>query len=233
MVPGGMVLERLETIRTRYPIVFHGVGMSLGSVDPLDWRYLAALKALVDRFEPRYVSDHLCWTSFGQRYVHELLPLPYHEEAVKHVVSRIKAVQDYLGQQILVENVSSYFTYAVSEMPEWEFLNTIAEQADCFILLDVNNIYVSAHNHGFDPRVYLSAINRLRVKQYHLAGYLDCGEYLIDTHGAHVSEPVCDLYKAALDSIGDVPVCIEWDNDVPEFPVLLQEMAKIRNIRDV
>lgn len=229
MVSGGMVLERLTQIRAHYPIVFHGVGLSIGSTTPLSKTYLSQLKHLIDRFEPTYVSDHLCWTSLNNQHLHELLPLPYTEEAINHVAERIRQVQDFLGQQLLMENVSSYLTYTDSTMSEWEFLNTVAEQADCFILLDINNIYVSGYNHGFDPYQYLSSINKHRIKQYHLAGFLDCGTHLVDTHGAHITEPVWQLYETALEHIGDLPVCIEWDNDIPECAVLLQEMAKVKN----
>lgn len=184
MVDGGMVLERLAQIREHYSIVFHGVGMSIGGTDPLNTVYLQRLKQLVDEFKPGYVSDHLCWTALEGQHSHELLPLPYTQETVKHVSDRIKQVQDFIGQQILIENVSSYLTYQSSEMSEWEFLNQIAEQADCYILLDINNIYVSSYNHKYDPYTYLNAVNKKRVKQYHLAGYLDRGNHLIDTHGA-------------------------------------------------
>jgi uncharacterized protein (UPF0276 family) len=231
MVTGGMVLERLEQIRAYYPIVFHGVGMSLGSTDPLSDPYLSHLKQLIDRFKPAYISDHLCWTSFNQQYSHELLPLPFTKEAVVHVAERIKKVQEILGQRMLIENVSSYLTYKASTMPEWEFINEVAEQADCYILLDINNIYVSSYNHKFSAEEYLCCINESRVKQYHLAGYTDNGTHLIDTHGAKVSSAVWKLYEKALKKIGDVPTCIEWDNDIPEFSVLLSEAGMINNYR--
>ncbi|MDF3054476.1 MAG: hypothetical protein K0Q74_383 [Gammaproteobacteria bacterium] len=230
MVSGGMVLERLAQIRAHYPIVFHGVGLSIGGTTPLNAAYLSQLKGMVDRFEPAYVSDHLCWTSLDGQQSHELLPLPYTGEAIGHVVKRIRQVQDFLGQQILIENISNYLTYVDSTLPEWEFLNAIAEQADCFILLDINNIYVNAYNHRFNAMQYLHAINPERVKQYHLAGFLDCGTHLIDTHGAKISKPVLQLYETALQQIGNHPTCIEWDNNIPEFSILLREQQKINSV---
>ncbi len=230
LVKGGMVKERLRQIRAHYPIVLHGVGLSLGSVDPLNSRYLQQLKQLIIEFQPAYISDHLCWVSFAQQYFHELLPLPYTEEAIQHVVERITAVQDFLGQQILIENVSSYFSYEISELSEWEFINAIAQRADCFILLDINNIFVSAHNNGFDPAHYLQAIDKRRVKQIHLAGFSDFETHLLDTHGAVVSTEVWQLYAMALRSLGNIPTCIEWDNDIPEFPELLREVHKAQQL---
>lgn len=226
MVDGGMVLERLRQIREHYPIVFHGVGMSLGSVDPLNKTYLLRLKQLIEHFQPTHISDHLCWTSFQQHYFHELLPLPYTEEAICHIAKRIRQVQDYLDQPILIENVSSYLTYTASQMSEWEFLNAIVDQSGCYILLDVNNVFVSAKNHGFDPKQYIKAINQHKVKQIHLAGFLDCDTHLLDNHGVPVSDEVWGLYQIATERLGQIPTCIEWDNDIPEFPVLLNEATK-------
>lgn len=222
----GVALKQLQTLREHYPLVFHGVSMSLGSTDPLNIEYLQQLKHLSAVIKPAYISDHLCWTSVNGEYFHELLPLPYTEEAINHVGARIQQVQDFLGQQILIENVSSYLNYSHSTMPEWEFINAIAETADCFILLDVNNIYVSAHNHGFDASFYINQINTSRVRQFHLAGFLDCGTHLLDTHGAYVHEKVWSLYETALQRFGAIPTLIEWDNDIPSFSELLNEAAK-------
>lgn len=228
MAKGGMSLMRLRQIRNHYPIVFHGVGMSLGSTDPMNLNYLKHLKHLIKEFQPAYVSDHLSWTSLGGEYVHELLPLPYHEEAVTHVSERIKQVQDQLQQQILIENVSSYLQFSTSDLTEWEFLSSVAEQADCFILLDINNIYVNAHNHGFDPQQYLKAINPKRVREIHLAGYLDCKTHWLDNHGTSVSEPVWELYREALQRFGNIPTCIEWDSHIPAFSKLMQEVLRAK-----
>lgn len=220
MVKGGMMLHRLQQIREHYSITFHGVGMSLGSTDPLNMNYLQHLKALADRFAPSFISDHLCWGSVNHQYLHELLPLPYTEEALKHVVKRINTIQDYLGQRILIEDVSSYLTYNTSTLCEWEFLNAVAEQADCYILLDINNVYVSAYNHGFDAKNYLSKITRARVKQFHLAGFEDHQHYYLDAHSACVKPPVWALFDEAIQRFGAQPTAIEWDNNIPDFPLL-------------
>jgi uncharacterized protein (UPF0276 family) len=185
---------------------------------------------LVHRFEPAWVSDHLCWGSIGGHYAHDLLPLPYTEEALTQVVERVQLVQDRLGRQILIENVSSYLTFSHSAMPEWEFLAEIAEQADCGILLDVNNIYVSATNHGFIPEVYLAAMPKERIGQIHLAGHSNKGAYLLDTHDGPVINPVWDLYRLALRRYGRVSTLIEWDDQIPEFDVLCAEAERARII---
>ncbi|GAB4393192.1 MAG: DUF692 domain-containing protein [Gammaproteobacteria bacterium] len=230
LMEGGPELQRLMQIRQHYPVVMHGVGLSIGSTDPLNQQHLAHLKRLQQRIDPAWISDHLCWTSVNGQYTHDLLPLPYTEEAINHVVQRIQQIQDYLGQRILIENVSSYITYTMSELSEWEFLITIAEHADCYLLLDVNNIYVSAHNHGFDPIIYLNAIPAKRVKQIHLAGYTDQGTHLLDTHGAAIHPPVWELYQQAIQHLGRVPTLIERDNDIPEFSVLWQEAQRAQDI---
>jgi uncharacterized protein (UPF0276 family) len=216
----------LEKIRRDYPMTFHGVGLSLGSTDPLEPGYLQRLKELIERYEPAWCSDHLCWISVGGDYLHDLLPLPYVEEAARHVASRIRQVQDFLGRRILVENVSSYLAYKASVLEEWEFLRLVVEEADCDVLLDVNNVYVSACNHGFDPHEYLSAVPGDRVRELHLAGYDDRGTHLLDTHGARVHPPVWDLYEAALARFGAVPTLVEWDSDIPCFEVLQAEAAR-------
>jgi hypothetical protein len=228
----GVALKQLQILREHYPLVFHGVSMSLGSTDPLNAAYLQQLKQLSAVIKPAYISDHLCWTSVNGEYFHELMPLPYTEETIKHVTARIQQVQDFLGQQILIENVSSYLNYSYSTMPEWEFLNAIAESADCFILLDLNNIYVSGQNHGFDPSLYINKINASRVRQFHLAGFLDCDTHLLDTHGAQVHPQVWSLYETALEQFGAIPTLIEWDNDIPSFPELLNEASKAQKLMD-
>lgn len=223
MIRGGRPLAVLERARRDAPLVLHGVSLSLGSTDPLNDAYLRELGALALRFEPAWVSDHLCWGSIGGHYAHDLLPLPFTEEALTHVVARVRAVQDRLGRQILVENVSSYLTFTHSLMPEWEFLAAVAEQADCGILLDINNVYVSAVNHGFRAEAYVTALPPERIGQIHLAGHTDKGTHLLDTHEGHVSEGVWDLYRLAVRHCGPVSTLVEWDEGVPEFEVLQAE----------
>jgi hypothetical protein len=215
-------------VRRDRPIALHGVGLSIGSTDPFDPRYLTNLRTLVDRIEPALVTDHLCWTGVGGRAIYDLLPLPYTEEALEHVVERIAIVQDLLGRRILLENPSTYLGYRHSEMSEWEFLAAVAERADCGILLDVNNIYVSANNLGFDPVRYLEAVPAQRVAQFHLAGFTDMGAYLFDTHSAPVHEDVWKLYRLAVRRFGSVPTLIEWDADIPTFERLCAELERAR-----
>ncbi len=230
MSEGGQALDYLEQVRDLYPLTFHGVGLSLGSTDPLDHTYLKRLKGLIERFQPRLVSDHLCWASFDGMHGNELFPMPYTNEAIKHLVSRIDQVQNFLGQRILIENVSSYLSFTVDGMAEVEFLSEVAEQADCDILCDVNNVYVSAINHKFDPESYLEALPAKRVKEMHLAGFEDQGTHLLDTHGARVHEPVWQLYKKALACFGAIPTLIEWDTDLPAFSVLHEEQEKAQTL---
>jgi uncharacterized protein (UPF0276 family) len=232
LIPGGKPLHFLDRIRADYPMVMHGVSMSLGSSDPLDENYLRRLKALADRIEPAWFSDHLCWTGVHGKNMHDLLPLPYTEEAVAHVAERAKRAQDFLGRPLLIENVSSYVTYTQSGMTEWEFLNAVVERADCRILLDVNNIYVSAYNHGFDPRDYLNAVPVERVWQFHLAGHTNNGDYIIDTHDHPVIEPVWDLYADAVRRFGDVSTMIERDDNIPPLAEVLAELDQARTIAD-
>ena len=231
MVKGGRPLHVLERVRRDYPIVFHGVSLSIGSTDSLDTGYLDQLAALVDRIEPAWVSDHLCWTGVGGHNSHDLLPLPYTEEALAHVVSRMQAVQERLGRRIALENASTYLTFAGSTLPEWEFLAEVAHRADCGILLDVNNVYVSAMNHGFDAERYIAAIPPERVWQIHLAGHTDRGSHLLDTHSRHVCEEVWDLYRFATRRVGAVASLIEWDEDIPEWDVLEAECQRAREAR--
>lgn len=232
MSDGGVDLKYLDQIAERYPVTLHGVGLSIGSTDPVNKDYLSKLKKLVDRVKPAYVSDHLCWISIDNQYLHELMPLPYTEEAINHVVRRLAYVQDYLGTQILMENISSYLTYEINEMNEWEFLNMVSERSDCFILLDVNNVYVSSQNHGFDPDEYIAYINHTRVRQIHLAGYEDKGDYLFDTHSEVIHDRVWKLYEYTLKQCGVVPTLIEWDDKIPPLEELLQEAQKAQELLD-
>ncbi len=228
LVDGGKPLHYLDRIREHYPMVMHGVSLSIGGSDPLDFEYLAALKRLAARVEPAWVSDHLCWTGIDGRNLHDLLPLPYTEEAIAHVAERVGRVQDCLGRRILLENVSSYVTYTDSCVSEWEFLSAVAERADCCILLDVNNVYVSAHNHGFDPLAYLDGVPGERVRQIHLAGHSHHGPLIIDTHDHPVPDPVWALYAEAIARLGPVSTMIERDDDIPPLDVLLGELARAR-----
>ena len=230
MVPGGRPPRVLEEVRARFPVVLHGVSLNVGSADPLDAGYLAELAALGRRYQPAWVSDHLCWTGVGGRNLHDLLPLPYTEAALAHVVGRVLRVQDQLGRRIALENVSSYLAYQADAMPEWEFLVRIAERADCGILLDVNNVFVSAHNHGFDPERYLAAIPPQRVFQIHLAGHSEQGLLLIDTHDHPVRSEVWALFETAVRRLGPVSTLIEWDDRIPELETLAAEAARAREI---
>ena len=228
LVPGGKPLHYLDRIRALYPMVMHGVSLSIGSSDPLNRAYLAEVKTLVERIQPAWLSDHLCWTGVGGLNLHDLLPLPYTEEALRHVVARVRQVQDFLGRQILLENVSSYLTYNASTMSEWEFLAAVATEADCLILLDINNIHVSAFNHGFDPLAYLDGIPADRVRQLHLAGHLNLGTHIVDTHDHPVIDVVWSLYEAAVRRFGVVPTMIERDDNIPELSELLAELDVAR-----
>lgn len=230
LVAGGKPRYYLHAIREHYPMVMHGVSLSIGSTDPLDMDYLRALKALANEVQPEWMSDHLCWTAVNGVNTHDLIPLPYTEEAITHVVERIERVQDFLGRQILMENVSSYVSFKDSCMTEWEFLNEVSRRADCLILFDINNIHVSARNHGFDPMTYIDAIDPARVRQFHLAGGTDYGDYVIDTHDREVPEPVWALYAAALKRFGPISSMIERDANIPEFPELLAELDTARRI---
>ena len=231
MVAGGRPLWVLDRIRERYPVVMHGVSLSIGSTDPLDEEYLRQLRALAQRIEPAWISDHLCWTGVGGRNAHDLLPLPYTEEALGHVVDRIRRVQDFLGRPILVENVSSYLRYRDSTIPEWEFVAEIARRADCFLLLDVNNVYVSAFNHGFDATTYLDAIPRDRVVQFHLAGHTSYGTHVVDTHDHEIIDPVWSLYAHAVRRFGPLSTLIERDEHIPEFAEVAAEAERAREIQ--
>lgn len=228
MVAGGRPLEVLDAVRANYPLVMHGVSLSVGSTDPLNVNYLRDLKALARRIEPAWISDHLCWTGVRGRNLHDLLPLPHTDEAVLHTAGRIREVQDFLERRILIENVSSYMTYAHSRLTEWDFLAAIADEADCGILLDINNIFVNAFNHRFDARRYIDAMPPERVVQFHLAGHADRGAYLLDTHDHPVRAEVWELYEYAVRRLGPVSTLIEWDDHIPEFAVLAAMAAEAR-----
>jgi hypothetical protein len=230
LVPGGKPLHYLDRVRARWPLVMHGVSLSIGSTDPLNRDYLKSLKALAQRVEPAWISDHLCWTGVAGRNLHDLLPLPYTEEAIEHVAERVCKVQDYLGRQILLENVSSYVSYAGSQLSEWEFLSAVCERADCLILLDVNNIYVSSINHEFDPLHYLDGVPAERVQQFHLAGHEDHGTYIIDTHDHPVADPVWTLYAEAVRRFDAVSTMIERDDHIPPLPELIAELNHARRV---
>lgn len=230
MIPGGKPLHFLDRIRADYPMVMHGVSLSIGSTDQLDTRYLRDLKLLMERVEPMWISDHLCWTGIHGLNTHDLLPLPYTEEAARHVAARVSVVQEYLGRRILLENVSSYASYVDSSLSEWEFVTMVSEMADCLILLDVNNIYVSAFNHGFDPKAFIDGVPAHRVQQIHLAGHHNHGDYIIDTHDAPIIDPVWRLYAYALARLGPVSTMIERDDHIPELSELVEELATARGI---
>lgn len=228
MIDGGRPLTHLDRIRADYPIVMHGVSMSLGSADPLNRDYFKRLKTLMARVEPEWVSDHLCWTGVHGHNAHDLLPLPYTEECLNHMVARIREAQDLLGRQIAIENPSSYIQFAESTLTEWDFLTAMAGRADCGLLLDINNVFVSSFNHEFDPYKYLRAIPNERVWQFHLAGHQDHGTHLLDTHDHPVKDEVWAMYRFAWEQFGPVATMIEWDDKIPEFPELFAELQKAK-----
>jgi uncharacterized protein (UPF0276 family) len=225
MAPGGLIPAQLEAIRSNYPITFHCVGMSLGGTDQVDVDYLRNIKTLIERYQPSLVSDHLCFSQHGQHNYHDLLPLPYNEETLDHFGKRITQIQDILETRILVENVSSYLTYRASTLSEAEFISELLSRTDCDLLLDINNIYVNAVNHGFSASEYLSKIPMQRVGEIHLAGYEDRGSYLLDAHNNRVSPPVWELYEEVICKYPCIPTLIEWDNDVPSFADLREEAS--------
>ncbi|HXD32912.1 MAG TPA: DUF692 domain-containing protein [Pyrinomonadaceae bacterium] len=226
MNSGGWPRYVLDRVSERYAVVMHGVSMSIGSTDPLDFNYLARLKRLANEIGARWVSDHLCWTGVAGRNTHDLLPLPLTEDTLRHVVSRVQTVQDYLERPLVIENPSSYLSFAGDTLREWEFLSALAEESDCGLLLDVNNVYVSSVNHGFDPVVYIARLPPRRVVQIHLAGHTDCGTHIVDTHDGPVAEPVWELYRLACRATGGVSTLLEWDSKIPAFPTLHAEALK-------
>ncbi len=230
MVPGGQPLRILDQIRDRYPIVMHGVSLSIASTAPFDSDYLRQLKALADRTEPVFVSDHLCWTGVHGVNLHDLLPFPYTREALDHVVARVQHVQDVLKRPFALENVSSYVQFRNSEMPEWEFISEVTKRTGCWLVFDVNNVYVSAFNHEYDPYEFIAGIPKDRVVQFHLAGHEHNMTHIIDTHDALVCDEVWTLYKAALERFGPVSTIIERDDDIPPLPAMLEELDKARTL---
>ncbi len=228
MDSGGRPLNVLERVRRDYPVALHGVALSIGSTDALDLDYLKRLAALTERIEPSLITDHLCWCGVDGAHLHDLLPLPYTEEALDHVAGRVRQVQDRLRRRILLENPSTYIAFDHSTIDEWTFLAELAERSDCGILLDVNNVYVSAENLGFDPYVYLDAIPGRRVGQIHLAGFTDMGTYLFDTHSTPVSDEVWDLFRYATRKFGAVSTLVEWDADIPPLERLVAEVDRAR-----
>jgi len=232
LVPGGNPIYFLNQIAERFPMVMHGVSLSIGGLDPVDKDYLCQVKQLADRIQPKWISDHLCWTGAHGINLHDLMPLPYTEEAVQHVAGRVSQVQDYLGRQILLENVSSYITYSHSTMSEWEFLTAVTEQADCRILLDVNNIYVSSFNHGFNPLDYLRGVPAKRVQQFHLAGHLNLDTHIVDTHDHDIVGEVWTLYAEALKTFGKISTMIERDDNIPPLEELILELNQARTIAE-
>ena len=230
MVPGGQPLRMLDRIAERYPVVMHGVSLSIASTQPLDFGYLAGLKALAGRIDPKWISDHLCWTGVHGVNLHDLLPVPYTEEALAHVAGRITQVQDYLGRRLVIENVSSYIEYECSEMSEWEFVAELSRRADCWLLLDVNNVFVSGINHDFDMRKFIAAIPADRVVQFHLAGHSEGETCLIDTHDQPVCEDVWKLYGKAIERFGPVSTMIERDDNIPPLAELVGELDRARRI---
>jgi uncharacterized protein (UPF0276 family) len=230
MLPGGKSRYYLDLFKERYPIIPHGVSLSIGSSDPIDWAYLKELKKLITHLDPPWFSDHLCWSKHAHQNLHNLMPLPYTEDVITYVAERIRIIQDFIEKPMLVENVSSYVEFTDSDMPEWTFISQIAEKANCGILLDINNIYVSAFNHNFNPQAYLDAMPAERVFQFHIAGHTDKGTYLLDTHDHAVKEGVWDLYKQALNKFDTVSTMIERDDNIPELSELLDELHVARRI---
>jgi uncharacterized protein (UPF0276 family) len=229
-VDGGPVLATLERVRADYPLSLHGVGMSLGAADPLDRRHVEKLRRLIGLTEPALVSEHLCWSSVGGRHLNDLLPLPYTEEALEHVCARIAELQDLLRREILVENVSSYLAFADATLSEWEFVAAVAQRTGCKLLLDVNNVYVNAMNHGFDADGYIAAMPPEAVAEIHLAGFDARGSCLIDTHGTPVASEVWALYERTIERLGPRPTLIEWDTDIPALEVLQREAAAAQRV---
>ena len=229
---GGPALAALDRVRADYPLSLHGVGMSLGSADRLDRGHLAKLRRLVERTDPALVSEHLCWSAIDGRHLNDLLPLPYTEEALALVAARVAQIQDALGRELLVENISSYVAFADSTIPEWEFVAALARQSGCRLLLDVNNVYVNAINHGFDPDDYVAAIPGEAVAEIHLAGFDATGPCLLDTHGTRVAPEVWALFERTIARFGPRPTLIEWDIDIPAFSVLQEEAATAQSILD-
>ena len=233
---GGRHRHYLGRARELYPLSLHAVGLSLGSDQPVDREHLKKFKELIDIYEPFQVSDHVSWSASGNAHLHDLLPLPYTAETLGRLCDNIDRTQEFFGREILIENPSSYISYAIDEMPEWELMNEAARRTGCFILLDVNNVYVQSFNHGIDAREYIDHINATRVREIHLAGHteraFDDGKILVDTHNRPVRDEVWDLYAYTIERMGAVPTLIEWDGDIPDLPVLVRESDKAQIIID-
>jgi uncharacterized protein (UPF0276 family) len=232
MVGGGKPLYHLDRVLEHYRVVQHGVSLGIAGPDEPDRAYLSALKQLVARTKTPWVTDHFCWCGAGNAHLHDLLPIPYTPEAVRRTVERARMIQDFLEVPFALENTSSYLTYRSSTLTEWEFISEIAERADIGLLFDVNNVYVSAYNHGFDAEAFVRSVPHSRIWQIHLAGHTNLGKYIIDTHRGRVSEPVLDLYRQTIALTGPVSTLIEWDDEIPELPVLLAEAERARQVRD-
>ena len=230
LVPGGKALHYLDRIRSEYPLVLHGVSLSIGSTEPIDRDYLKALKALAQRIEPAWMSDHLCWTGIDGVNLHDLMPLPYTRESLSHLVPRIQEVQDFLGERILLENVSSYVAFESSDMSEWEFLAQLSHEADCLLLLDVNNVYVNSVNHRFDPDEFIRGVPAERVAQIHLAGHERQETFIIDTHDAPIVDEVWALYRRTCQRLGAVSTMIERDANIPPLQELVAELDVARGL---
>jgi uncharacterized protein len=222
----------LQQIAERYPVVMHGVSLSIGATDPLDFEYLGKLKRLAREVNARWISDHLCWTGVLGRNTHDLLPVPFTEQTLRHVVERVRAVQDFLERPFVLENPSSYVTFQDSTMDEWEFITRMAEEADCGLLLDVNNVYVSSFNHDLDPDEFIRSLPHQRIVQFHLAGHTNYERYIIDTHDHAVIDPVWELYRTAHQLTGGVSTLLEWDANIPPFPVVHAEVLKAKQFMD-
>jgi uncharacterized protein (UPF0276 family) len=232
MIDGGKPLYHLDRVLESYRVIQHGVSLNIGGPEPLDRDYLTRLKALTRRVKPAWLSDHFCWCGAGGAHLHDLLPLPYTEEMVERVAERARVIQDYLEVPFALENTSSYLRYTASTMTEWEFVSEVVERADCGLMFDVNNVYVSSYNHDFDPLEFVRSVPHDRIVQIHLAGHTHLGRYIIDTHRGHVPAPVLELYRETIRLAGPVSTLIEWDDDIPEFPVLAAEADKVRALRD-
>lgn len=230
MSPGGFFVSGLEKIRKDYPIVFHGVSMSIGSTDPLNQEYLSALKQAILRFEPSWVSDHLCWTGVGSKNTHDLLPVALTEQTLTHISERILMVQEYLGQPLVIENPSSYVSFVDDEISEWDFLVELCNRSGCYLLLDVNNVYVSSFNHGFDAWQYISSLPKERIKQIHLAGHRQKETVIVDTHDESITDDVFALYEKTISHFGMIPTMIERDDNIPPLSDLLDELQVVREV---
>ncbi|NUU35417.1 DUF692 domain-containing protein [Pseudomonas sp. C2B4] len=230
MVQGGKALYYLDAIAERYPVVMHGVSLSIGGPHALDPEYLNQLKRLADRVRPAWISDHLCWSRGDAHQLHDLLPLPYTEESLRYVAARVQKVQDLLQRPLVLENVSSYVRNAEDTFSEWEFLDLLSRQSGCELLLDINNVYVSSRNHGFDPLTFIHGLPANNIRQIHLAGHSDYGDYVIDTHDQPVCDPVWALYQQTLEHLGPVATLLERDDHFPPFEELLAELQKAREL---